>query len=301
MECRIGDTDDRQRIVVDLDRLADDVRIGAEVAPPQTIAENDDRMAARSNLVRRQEGAATLGTNAEDLKVVSGHELGPERAGASTSAETDGGERRAEESRERLIVIAEVLVVGIRHAERTSRTRFSEDGSESRRPVNASERAEPKALGHGEHRGVQADAEHQDADDGERKGRVLRESTDRVANIAHEIMQRVEPPRGPDSAGGFRREQDVAEFLQRRIVCRPSIGPVGEALVLGDGQVRANFFPEVFVVQLPPLQTFEPGNDRHHATPRIRTPVPASSRGQSRSRVRPIATPREGAASCRRV
>ena len=40
-------------------------------------------------------------------------------------------------------------------------------------------------LSHREHGGVQADAEREDADDGEREGRVLRERTDRVADVAH--------------------------------------------------------------------------------------------------------------------
>ena len=48
VERRVGDADDGQRVVVDLDGLADDVGIGAEVASPQPIAEHDHRMAARA-------------------------------------------------------------------------------------------------------------------------------------------------------------------------------------------------------------------------------------------------------------
>jgi len=49
----IGHADDRERIAVDLDRPADDVRIGREVASPQPVADHDDRMAAGRDLVRR--------------------------------------------------------------------------------------------------------------------------------------------------------------------------------------------------------------------------------------------------------
>src|SRR2546430_11106247 len=124
-------------------------------------------MAAGSDLVRREERAAALGTNAEDLKVVSGNDLAPDLAGASASAQTDRGHAGAGEFRERAIVIAEVLVVGIRHAQRTSRTRFAEDDGEPGRSLNACDRAERDALEHREHGGVQADAEREDADHGE--------------------------------------------------------------------------------------------------------------------------------------
>ena len=90
VERRIGDADDRQRVVVDLDRLADDVGIGAEVAPPQAVAEDDDRMAAGRDLVRRQQRAAELRADAEHLKVVAGDELARDLAGASAAAEVDG-------------------------------------------------------------------------------------------------------------------------------------------------------------------------------------------------------------------
>ena len=80
--------------------------------------------------------------------------------------------RRAEESGERPIVIAQVLVVGIRHARADVRRWFrAKIDGESRRPVDACERAERDALEHREDGGVQADAEREDADDGQRERR----------------------------------------------------------------------------------------------------------------------------------
>jgi hypothetical protein len=77
---RIGDADDRQRIVIDLDRLADDVWIGAEISAPERVADDPHRMPARLEAIRGLEDASTFGMDAEDVEVVSGHELGPDRA-----------------------------------------------------------------------------------------------------------------------------------------------------------------------------------------------------------------------------
>lgn len=139
------------------------VRCLPERHDPQPL---DDRMAARSDLVRRQERAAPLGANAKQLKVVPGDEFARDLARASASAQIALDESRAHESRERAIVIADVLVVGIGHADDTSRARFAEDDAESGLPVNPRERGEREALEHRDDRGVQADAEREDADHG---------------------------------------------------------------------------------------------------------------------------------------
>lgn len=75
-------------------------------------------------------------------------------------------------------MIAQVLVVGIRQAERTPRRRLAEHDFEVARTVDARERRECDAFEHREDRGVQTDAEHEHADDGEREGGVLRERAD---------------------------------------------------------------------------------------------------------------------------
>ena len=221
-----------------------------EVAPPQTVADHDDRMAARRDLVRRQERAAEPGANAENLEVVSGDDLAPDLAGAAASAQVGRGQDGAEELRERSIVIAEVLVVGIGDAERTSGARFGEDDGEAARLRHAGERAERHAFEHREDGGVQADAEREHADHGEREGRVLRERADRVADVAHQVPQRLEPSRGPHAAGRFGRPRDVAELLQRRIVRVRSICAIRDLLLRGDRQVRADFFLEIVFVEL---------------------------------------------------
>jgi hypothetical protein len=77
----VGDADDRQGIVVAVDRLADDRRIGAEFASPQAIADHHDRMAAGCHFVGGQQDAAALGAHAEDLKVLPDNDLRQQRGG----------------------------------------------------------------------------------------------------------------------------------------------------------------------------------------------------------------------------
>jgi hypothetical protein len=277
VERRVGHAHDRQRGGVDLDRLPDDVRIGTELAPPESIAEHDDGMAAGRDFVRRQQRAAARGAYPEDLKVVPGDELPEDLAGATASAQVDLDERGSHEPRERTIVIADVLIVGIRHAKMAPGTRFAVDDMEPGRPVDARERGQREALDHREDGGVEPDAQRQDADNGEREGRVLGEGADRVPNVAHQIAQGLEPPRGPDAPGSLGRQRDVAEILQRRRVRRLPIGAVGHALVFGDRQVRTDLVLEVLFIEAPSSQRLEPATHRHHATPRFQ--VPASSPG----------------------
>ena len=166
---------------------------------------------------------------------------------------------RAEESRERAIVIAKVLVVGIRQGDATSGAGFAEDNGEPRRPVNAGDWAERDALEHREDGRVQTDAEREHADDGERKDRVLRERANRVADVAQLIVQGVDPPRRPDAAGRFGGQRDVAEILQRRELRAARIGAVRLLLVSGNRQVSLDFCVEIVLVEALPLQSLEPG------------------------------------------
>ena len=71
---------------------ADDVGIGGEGTPPQTVAQNDDGMPARRNFIRRQQRAADLRADAELLKVVAGDELAHHAPRSVAEADVDGGE-----------------------------------------------------------------------------------------------------------------------------------------------------------------------------------------------------------------
>ena len=71
-------------------------------------------------------------------------------------------------------MISEVLVVGIRHPKLTSGARFAADDGEAPRLLDAGERGQRHAFEHREDGGVQADAEREHRDDGERKCLVPR-------------------------------------------------------------------------------------------------------------------------------
>src|SRR5581483_12461249 len=75
VERRIGDAHDRQLEVVDLDRLADDVWVGAEIAAPETVVEDGVGMSAWRDFVRRQNRPPEFRPNAEDLEVVAADQL----------------------------------------------------------------------------------------------------------------------------------------------------------------------------------------------------------------------------------
>src|SRR5262245_66270738 len=103
-------------------------------------------MAAGRDLVRRQERAAALRANAENLKVVAGDYLRPHLAPGAASAQIGFERAGAEEAQKRLIVIAKVLVVGIRHADIASGASFAVDDRQPRGPRHAGNRAEGPAF-----------------------------------------------------------------------------------------------------------------------------------------------------------
>ena len=113
MKRLIGNADDRQLVVVDLDRLSDDVRIGLEVATPETMADHHDGMTAGGGFVGRQDRAAVVGTHPEAREVVAGDELRPDLPRGAAPAEVHLCQSGAEERGERAIVIAQEPVVRI--------------------------------------------------------------------------------------------------------------------------------------------------------------------------------------------
>ena len=71
-------------------------------------------------------------------------------------------------------------------------------------------------------------------------------------------MQRLEPRWRPYRVGGFSRQCDVPEVLERRRPSGTLVGAIGDALVRGHGQVRLNLLLEVVQAsQAPPFQPSE--------------------------------------------
>ena len=113
-------------------------------------------------------------------------------------------------------MIPEVLVIGVRDADVAAGARFAVDHPEMRGVADAAERAERDAFQDREHRCIEADAEREDAHDGQREQRVLRKRAQRIADVARLIVQRLEPRRRPHAPRRFGRQRDVAEILERR-------------------------------------------------------------------------------------
>ena len=118
--------------------------------------------------------------------------------------------------------------------------------------------------------------------DGEREGRVLRERADRVADVAQQIAQGLEPPRRPHAAGRFGRQRDVAELSQRRVARVFRIGAVGDPLLRGDGEVRADLLLEILFIEFDGPAARSARTGCPWFTPRCPAPLPASSRGRWR-------------------
>ena len=69
IDARRHDADDRVRLVVETNRLADDVRSSAETSFPETVAQNGDPRRARA-LVARLEAAADRRRDAEHVEEI---------------------------------------------------------------------------------------------------------------------------------------------------------------------------------------------------------------------------------------
>ena len=167
MERRIGDAHHRQQVIVHLYGLADDVGIGVEIAAPEPVADHDHRVASRRVLVRRQERAAQRRAHAQHLEVVAGDDLAKDRPRPASPAEIGREDARPEEPCEGARLIAQVAIIEVRHRQIASGVGFRIDDAEPRRALDARERAERHALQHREDDRIHADAQRQDADDGQ--------------------------------------------------------------------------------------------------------------------------------------
>ena len=108
-----GDADDRERRPVERDRLADDLRIRAEAALPETLAEHRNRRGL--GLFLRQEPAAERRLGPEQREVVAGDELRRDLFGFLPRAVVHRGEGERPHVGERCVLRAEVLEIEVRN------------------------------------------------------------------------------------------------------------------------------------------------------------------------------------------
>ena len=206
-----------------------------------------------------QERAAALGADAEHLEVVAGDELGRDRAGAASRPSVTLASAEPKSPGERLDVVAQLHVVGIRQLECAPGAGLARGRRAAGPPRHAGERRQGDALEHREDGGVQADAERQHADHGERERRAASRATGRHSGRRWSDRAAPRATRGPHLARRFGRQRDVAEVLERRVVRGLPVDAVGHPVVLGHRQVRLDLGLEVVFVEVdatasPPLQ-----------------------------------------------
>ena len=96
----VGDADDGERLAVEVNRLADDRRIGGKRSAPQRVADDGDRMLSRRHIVRGQQRAAELRADAKRLEVVADDELRDDALGIDAAPEAREHHHRRREALE---------------------------------------------------------------------------------------------------------------------------------------------------------------------------------------------------------
>ena len=114
-ETRVRHADDRHRVRVDEDRAADNVASAAETVLPVVERQHDDRMRAGLLVVGFLDGPSEQRTYAKHAEVRARDNLGADRFGRVLEREVDAGRRPPEHPVEHLVLVAQILVEGIRH------------------------------------------------------------------------------------------------------------------------------------------------------------------------------------------
>ena len=204
--------------------------IGAEVAPPQAIADDDNRVAARRDLVRRQERATELRANAEDLEVVAGDDLSPQRARVLVSAPGRPAPPRSRTGRKTpgrdRAGAGSPGTTGATGAAPSFRRSTTASRLESSTPASGASAMLLSIVKTAAFRPMPSASTPRTVSE---KAGFFASDADRVADVARQIAQRLEPARGPDAARRFGRQRDVAEFLQRRVARVLGIDAVGRS------------------------------------------------------------------------
>ena len=195
--------DDRQRVTVHANGLAQHVPVAAELGLPHAIAEDGDRGAAVLGApFLGQERAAQHRLDLQEIEVVRRHELRPGARGLPVGAEAQRREAAEGDARDQLQVVAVIAVVEIGRVDQKLAGRCHRlDEGEAPGIADAGERVQQDAVDPAEHRRVDGDAqaERQHGDRGEPGAAA--QDPESEPDVAREER---EPP-GPPPAVGLRR------------------------------------------------------------------------------------------------
>jgi hypothetical protein len=187
-ERRRRDANDRVRLAVDSDRLADGRRAGGVFTIPQPIGDHCRARRARL-VVFRQQRAADKRLHAEQLKVVAGHRLAHRKPRAVD--QFHGGHRRAvgQHVGEHVVLRFEIEEVRIR-AGRVA-IAVAAAGEHVDQPVRAldRQRLEQQGVDQREQRGVEADADGQRRDGDQSERRAAAQPAKRETDVGQEVFE----------------------------------------------------------------------------------------------------------------
>ena len=126
------DTNHGERAPVERHGSADDRRIAREMPLPEVVAEDDDGVAVRRAVFFGQKPAAEGDAGAEDVEVVTRHELAEDANGIAGGPEIHRQQRECDQILDAVrFPLTEIDEVGIRDAQRGTRSRGAVEHDEA--------------------------------------------------------------------------------------------------------------------------------------------------------------------------
>src|SRR5262249_44447088 len=114
---RWGHANDGERIVAEMNGLADNARVAPETPLPITVADDTNRMSSRRSIILRRNRPPQRRVDAQHLIIVPAHEL-PVNGRYRLTIHTHGQAQRmvSQHAGERPVVIPDLLVVAVRES-----------------------------------------------------------------------------------------------------------------------------------------------------------------------------------------
>ena len=181
---------DGVRMLVQIDRLADDVRPSAKMCVPQTVADDGDGCAARAQVFFRRERPPHGGAHAEHVEIVGRREHAPHPLGFSIARQAHRRHVDGRESDETLLTAPQRLQIRIRERKWIRGVAAERERHDVVRAGQARHRVQERRVDPAEDCRVRADAERQGQDDDRRIARRLGDHAQRKAQVVPERCHR---------------------------------------------------------------------------------------------------------------
>src|SRR5471030_2932136 len=169
-------------------RTADDVRVAAHAALPETIAQ-DDGLSGAFQFVARLKGAAQKRSEAQGFEEPGGDSHGLETLGLVADGEVEILAEVESNFRENLVADAEIQEVSRGHREVVPLGPDAEDADQAIR-LRIGQRLEQDAIDHAENGAVAADGKRQNEHRNRRETGVLTQGAKSVMKVLPQIVHR---------------------------------------------------------------------------------------------------------------